>query len=137
MVQLDFFNKSKYDSAFQNLIKASRLGHVGAVYVACILLLFSGNDTLKRQGIKMIGKIKSNEKRKMRVYRAKLLKELGQMWVKNPVVREPPVFCGTNGHDYRCRQRNGWSSEEEEEDECAACGAEREVGLISSRYNYY
>lgn len=108
--------------------KALRLGHTGALYVICIILLFSGIDELKREGIKVIGEIKKSAflKGKLRVCRKKLVEELKQMWVNNPLMREKPICCGA--HSWR----NGWM-EEKEDDECEGCSADVEVRYISSR----
>ncbi|XP_057785505.1 putative F-box protein At1g67623 [Salvia miltiorrhiza] len=133
---LDFFYKTEIGSACENLDKAVKSGHVGALYVSCIVFLFSGDDRLKREGVKLISKMKSIGylKRKLRLCRGKLKEELRQMWVKNPLLREPPIIC--NAHRRCYRRANKWADEEEEEDDCEACAADRELELISIAFKF-
>lgn len=133
--QLDYFNKTNLRSACQNLDKALKSGHIGALYVTCIVLLFSGDDELKQKGIKLIGDLKKSRslKRKLRLCRNKLINNLEEMWVKNPLLKERPIFC-TTPHQHQ--RKNQWPDEEEEDDDkCEACSADREINFIYGRYN--
>ncbi|EYU26998.1 hypothetical protein MIMGU_mgv1a013775mg [Erythranthe guttata] len=107
---LDYFNKTNLESTCMHLQKAVKNGHTGALYVTCIVLLFSGNEELKQQGINI----------------------LKMIWVKNPVLLEPPVCCTTRDHHHR---KSRWS-EVEEDVTCEACVADQEINLLSGRYNF-
>ena len=51
------------------------------------------------------------------------------MWISNPVLKDPPILCSKL---HRCyRKTNTWS-DEDEEDDCEACAADKHVQLISS-----
>ncbi|KAH6829193.1 hypothetical protein C2S53_011763 [Perilla frutescens var. hirtella] len=99
---VDFFDNTKFQSAYLKLDKASKLGHIGALYVTCVILLFSNDDKLKRKGIKLIGDMKKAKslKGKLRFCRKKLFEELKCMWVKNPNLKEQPEkHCTT--HEFK------------------------------------
>ncbi|EYU20125.1 hypothetical protein MIMGU_mgv1a021800mg [Erythranthe guttata] len=107
---LDYFNKTNLESTCMHLQKAVKNGHTGALYVTCIVLLFSGDEELKQQGINI----------------------LKMIWVKNPVLLEPPVCCTSRDQHHKKRR---WS-EVEEDVTCEACVADQEINLLSSRYNF-
>ncbi|XP_012847862.1 PREDICTED: uncharacterized protein LOC105967796 [Erythranthe guttata] len=72
--QLDYFNKTNLKSTCMHLQKAVKNGHTGSLYVTCIVLLFSGNEELKQQGIKLLGNMKKTNglKRRLRICRNNL-----------------------------------------------------------------
>ncbi|XP_042005995.1 putative F-box protein At1g67623 [Salvia splendens] len=125
---LDFFKKTDLESAIRNLDKAVKMGHVRALYACCIISLMSGIDQVKEEGIKLMGKMIRNGyiKTRLRWCRRKLIEELGQMWISNPMLKDPPIFCSKL---HRCYPKtNNWS----DEDDCEACAADTHVQLISS-----
>ncbi|KAI3458301.1 hypothetical protein Pfo_014964 [Paulownia fortunei] len=128
---LDYFNRTNIESTCKNLQKALKLGHMGALYVTCIILLFSGDDELKKKGIKMIGNMKKSKylKKKLKLCRSKLINTLRQIWVNNPILKEPPVCCTTR---HQHQRKSGWLGEEENVT-CEACSADIEVKFICNK----
>ncbi|KAL9163678.1 hypothetical protein ABFS82_06G056700 [Erythranthe guttata] len=131
---LDYFNKTNLESTCMHLQKAVKNGHTGALYVTCIVLLFSGDEELKQQGIKLLGNMKKTNglRRRLRICRNNLNSILKMIWVKNPVLLEPPVCCTSRDQHHKKRR---WS-EVEEDVTCEACVADQEINLLSSRYNF-
>ncbi|KAL7140783.1 hypothetical protein ABFS83_08G010000 [Erythranthe nasuta] len=132
--ELDYFNKTNLESTCMHLLKAVKNGHTDALYVTCIVLLFSGDEELKQQGIKLLGNMKKTNglKRRLRICRNNLNSILKIIWVKNPVLLEPPVCCTSRDQHHRKRR---WS-EVEEDVTCEACVADQEINLLSGRYNF-
>ncbi|KAK6155859.1 hypothetical protein DH2020_010107 [Rehmannia glutinosa] len=121
-------------SAINNLQEALNVGHMGAFYVTCIVLIICGDDESKKEGIRLLGDMKNSRstRRIMRSCRKKLIKTLRQMWVKHPNLKEPPICCSNpDQHQWKSK----WS-EEDEDVTCDACWADREIKFIRSTYNY-
>ncbi|KAG6408762.1 hypothetical protein SASPL_131783 [Salvia splendens] len=125
---LDFFNKKDYALALRKFSKAAEAGHVQALYLCCIMMLLSGNQ---RRGVGMIAKIKKDGIRVGLCCR-KLIEELRQIWVLNPLLSQSRLLCSKHHNRYRPRTNN-WSGEEyedEDEDDCTTCVAARHIKLI-------
>lgn len=90
---------------------------------------------MKRRGIKLIGEVKKSgplamkKKLRLKFWREKLKNELGKMWLKNGEegLRGRPKCCSRLRHE----RKIGWRDEEEDDDECDACSADREVRFMS------
>ncbi|KAL6581207.1 hypothetical protein OROMI_007130 [Orobanche minor] len=131
---IDYFNKINPGSAWMHLQKAAKLGHVGARYVMCIVLLLCGRDRQKKIGINMLSDFRKSKSamRRLKSCRNNLIKILRQMWVKNPDLIEPTKCCPTpNQHQWR----NLWC-EDDECSKCDACNADREIKYISPTFNF-
>ncbi|GFP86304.1 putative F-box protein at1g67623, partial [Phtheirospermum japonicum] len=125
---LDYFNKGKRRSACNHLDKAMKLGHAGAQYLTCIIMIICGDPESKAPGIKYLSEFKkSNTKRVTRLCRNNLIKMLGKMWVNNPDLQESSICCSSpNQH----RWKNMWCEDDEISSECEACNADREIKMI-------
>ncbi|KAL9158981.1 hypothetical protein ABFS82_08G104900 [Erythranthe guttata] len=132
--ELDYFNKTNLESTCMHLLKAVKNGHRGALYVTCIVILFSGDEELKQQGIKLLRNMKKTNglNRMLRICRNNLNSILKMIWVKNPVLLEPPVCCTARDQHHKKRR---WSQVEEDVT-CEACVADQEINLLSGRYNF-
>ncbi|KAL3650236.1 hypothetical protein CASFOL_006639 [Castilleja foliolosa] len=128
---LDYFNRGKRRAACSHLDKAMNLGHKGAYYLTCIIMIICGDPEVKAPGIKHLREFKkSNTKQVTRLCRNKLIKYLGKMWVNNPDLHESAMCCSnTNQH----RRRSTWC-EDDEIIECEACDADREIKMIRNLY---
>ena len=73
----------------------------------------------------MIAKIKKDGVR-LGLCCRKLIEELRQMWVLNPLLSQSRLLCSKHH-----RRTNNWSREDDdEEDDCATCVAARHIELI-------
>ncbi|KAK4403017.1 hypothetical protein Sango_1042400 [Sesamum angolense] len=122
---LDYFTGKRPKSALGHLQRALDANHIGALYVTCIILLFSGDDELKACGMKkskyVRGKLKEDSD--------KLKSMLRLMWVENPALRRLPVCC-TRQDNHR-RRRSGWvEMDDEEEVHCEGCTVDSEIKFL-------
>ncbi|KAL3813590.1 hypothetical protein ACJIZ3_014858 [Penstemon smallii] len=129
----NYFTEKRLGSSYKCLQRAVKLGHLGALYVTCIILLFSGDDELIKMGVKLLGRMKKSRKlrSKVRVCREKLIKNLSDIWVKNRDLRRP--ICCTVQDDHK--RKTSW--EEEENIECEACSVDSEIKAICGYIHIY
>lgn len=130
-MQVEYFNKINPNirSTCEYLDRALKQGHMGAYYVTCIVLLLNGDDESKQKGIKLIDN--SRFKKNLQLSRKNLMNQLDGMWVKNSYLKDPPICCTTR-HEKNSKKLN-W---EEEDIQCEACNADRELKFICSTYNW-
>ncbi|KAL3813589.1 hypothetical protein ACJIZ3_014857 [Penstemon smallii] len=123
----NYFIDKKIEAAYKCLQRAVNLGHLGAMYVTCIVLLLSGDDKSKKEGIKFLGRMKKskNLRSKVLICREKLIKNLSSVWVENQDLRIPVCCTLQNNH----KRRSSWSDIEESV-QCEACSADNEIREI-------
>ncbi|KAK4430009.1 hypothetical protein Salat_1301600 [Sesamum alatum] len=129
---LDYFTGERPESAPGHILRALDSNHIGALYVTCIILLFSGDDGLKACGIKlMVGMKKCRYVRtKLKEHRHKLQRMLRLMWVKNPALRHRPVCCTRQDNHKR---KKGWVDNDDIDDDvhsCEACSVDSEIKFL-------
>ncbi|CAK9181536.1 unnamed protein product [Ilex paraguariensis] len=130
---VDYFSYMRLDSALECLKKAASSGHIGALYVLGIILLFHG-DEFKQEGIQLLSGMKESKMSKRRVLkdcRENLKAIIRRIWIKNSIVLENRPVCCTMGDQHK--KKEGWASETDEEDNyqyCQACTCDREVASI-------
>ncbi|KAL0456849.1 UNVERIFIED_CONTAM: hypothetical protein Slati_1024100 [Sesamum latifolium] len=128
---LDYFTGKRPESALGHLQRASNANHIGALYVTCIILLFSGDDELKAAGVRSMAFLKksNNVRRKLKEHRDKLKNMLMRMWVENPALRRRPVCCTRRDNH---RRKRGWVDFDVEEDvHCEGCSADCEIRFLA------
>ncbi|KAL2505837.1 F-box family protein [Abeliophyllum distichum] len=83
---VDYFSRNELDSAYECLRKAASQGHVGALYVICIIFLFS-NDQFKQRGITILSEMKKSRafRRKSKHCRRNLIEILREIWENGEV----------------------------------------------------
>ncbi|PIN11408.1 hypothetical protein CDL12_15990 [Handroanthus impetiginosus] len=123
---LDYFSGKGTESGLECLERAVSSGHIGAMYVKSIVLIFSGNNESKETGIKWLAHMKNCRSRGLKVQREKLISMLKFIWLNNPLLMFRPVCCTREDNH---RRRGGWSIDEEEV-YCEACAADTEIGLF-------
>ncbi|XP_042044259.1 putative F-box protein At1g67623 [Salvia splendens] len=104
---VDFFDKGDNALALRKFTKAAEAGHIQALYSCCTVMILSGN----KSGIEMMAKMKKDGTR-VRWCCRKLIEELSQIWVSNPLLSQPQLICGEHH-----RRTNNSPREDEEEDE--------------------
>ncbi|KAL2462701.1 F-box family protein [Forsythia ovata] len=129
---VDYFSRNQLDSAFKWLKNAASLGHIGALYVICIILLFS-DDQFKQRGINILSAMKKSRefRRKLKYCRRNLIKILRMIWVKNSlIINHRPICCAQKDQHAR---KEGWPSTKSEEEDnmtCDACICDTELAFI-------
>ncbi|KAL0349083.1 UNVERIFIED_CONTAM: hypothetical protein Sangu_1136100 [Sesamum angustifolium] len=128
---LDYFTGKRPESALGHLQRALKANHIGAVYVTCIILLFSGDDELKASGVRLMANMKKSKcvRRKLKEHREKLKSMVRLMWVENPALRRRPVCCTRQDNH---RRKRGWVDIDDEEDvQCEGCCADCEIRFLA------
>ncbi|KAG8366396.1 hypothetical protein BUALT_Bualt17G0075300 [Buddleja alternifolia] len=131
---VDYFGGEQLESRLiiRRLDKAIQLGHIGAFYLRCILLIFSGNNELKERGVESLINMKKCKKygSDLRAYRDELIGILNMIWVENSVLEDRPICCiMRDDHE----KRRIWADiNEDEATYCEACDIDNEIRLISS-----
>ncbi|KZV51903.1 F-box family protein [Dorcoceras hygrometricum] len=125
---LDYFHRADVGSACKCLLKAVDARHVGALYLACIMLILTDDDKFKEKGIEMISNMQKSTwlRGKLTLYRKTLMVCLRRMWVLNPILNRRLVFCQTRHQNH---WRSGWRDMDEEL-QCQACCVDREFTAI-------
>ncbi|KAL0414149.1 UNVERIFIED_CONTAM: hypothetical protein Sradi_1616600 [Sesamum radiatum] len=129
---LDYFTGKRPESALGHLQRALNANHIGALYVTCIVLLFSGDDELRAAGVRLTADMKKSKhvRRKLREHREKLKSMLRLMWVENPALRRRPVCCTRRDNH---RRKRGWEDmvDDEEDVHCEGCSADCEIRFLA------
>ncbi|KAG8367723.1 hypothetical protein BUALT_Bualt16G0102600 [Buddleja alternifolia] len=128
---VNYFNDERSESTIRCLDKACKLGHIGATYAKCIVMLFSDDAEMKEKGVKLLGNMKKDRcsRRELKEGRDKLIETLSWIWVKNPHLKHRPIYCTTRD-DHKTKK--DWPDDVEEEGiHCQACSADEEISLIS------
>ncbi|XP_073046599.1 F-box protein At2g35280-like [Primulina eburnea] len=125
---VDYFNGVDLESACNQLHKAMKSSHIGALYVTCIILILNDDDKFKDKGIEIISNMQKSAsmRRKLISHRKNLMESLRRMWVKNPILNQKPIFCKT---PHRNRWRSGWRDMDAKL-QCQACCVDREISAI-------
>lgn len=126
-----YFSRNQLDSAPEYLKKAAKLGHIGAIYVIGIILLFSDGEC-KQRGIAILSKMKKSRvlRRKLKDYRKNLNHMLCTMiWANKSLHINCLPICCTQAHPAKT---HGWPpmTIEEEDVSCDACICDAELAFI-------
>ncbi|KAL0363915.1 UNVERIFIED_CONTAM: hypothetical protein Sangu_0489100 [Sesamum angustifolium] len=135
---LDYFTGKRPKSALGHLQRALDANHIGALYITCIILLFSGDDELKACGMKLMAGMKKSKyvRGKLKEHRDKLKSMSRLMWVENPALRRRPVCC-TRQDNHR-RRRSGWvEMDDEEEVHCEGCTVDSEIKFLVDSFPHW
>ncbi|PIN22462.1 hypothetical protein CDL12_04828 [Handroanthus impetiginosus] len=128
MVQ--YFGRDNLDLALKYLNKSASLDHVGAYYIICIILIYSGDDFIKG-GVDFLSTMKMSRQYRKRVkfYREHLIRILGLISINNSTVLRRRPICCTKNHKLVTR----FGVEDDEEDYyvfCDACTCDIEMAYI-------
>ncbi|XP_011091701.1 uncharacterized protein LOC105172060 [Sesamum indicum] len=130
--KLDYFTGKRPESALSHLQRALNANHIGALYVTCIILLFTGDDELKADGVSLLADMKKSKyvRRKLKEHHEKLKNMLRLMWVENPALRRPLVCCTRQDSH---RRKRGWVDiiDDEEDVHCEGCSADCEIRFLA------
>ncbi|KAL2226090.1 UNVERIFIED_CONTAM: F-box protein [Sesamum indicum] len=127
---LDYFTGKGPKSALAHLQGALNANHIGALYVTCIILLFSGEDELKACGMKLMAGMKKSKyvRGKLKEHRDRLKSMLRTMWVENPALRRRPVCCTKQDNH---RRRSSWEDMVDDADvHCEGCSVDSEIKFL-------
>ncbi|XP_075085187.1 F-box protein At2g35280-like [Nicotiana tabacum] len=140
---MDLFKNERTEVAKELLKKAANGGHLGALYVIGIIMIFMGGD-VKEKGVMLIGGMKKREPLRTiaRDCRKSLIEILENIWVKNPhVLGQRPTRCTLQ---HQRSRTNGWSSwppidsdDEDADFHCDACICDVEIAHVISALPAY
>ncbi|KAK4425357.1 hypothetical protein Salat_1729700 [Sesamum alatum] len=129
---LDYFTGKRPESALGHLQRALNANHIGALYVTCIILLFSGDDELKATGVGLMAGMKKSKyvRKRLKEHRDKLKRMLREMWVENPALRRRPVCCTRQDNH---RRKRGWVDidDDDEDVHCEGCSVDCEIRFLA------
>ncbi|PIN22461.1 hypothetical protein CDL12_04827 [Handroanthus impetiginosus] len=130
MVQ--YFGHDNLDMALKYLNKSGSLDHVGAYYVICIILIYSGDNFMK-EGVNFLSTMKLSREYRKRVkfYREHLIRILGLISINNSTVLRRRPICCTKNHKLVTRYALvGVEDDEEDYVFCDACTCDIEMAYI-------
>ncbi|CAH9093722.1 unnamed protein product [Cuscuta europaea] len=128
-----YFNGKEQEYALECLRKAGNAGHVGAVYVICIIsMLFMGGED-KEKGMEVLSAMKKSDELRGKVgdARRELTSIVKEIWNGDFVVhRQKPDCCSREDH---CCTKTGWDADEENLSiDCPYCKCDFEISVIDS-----
>ncbi|KAK9292663.1 hypothetical protein L1049_020641 [Liquidambar formosana] len=122
---IEYFDHMRLELGLQCIKRAANLGHVEASYILGIILLCSGEE-FRQQAIQLLDSIRNSRVTKVGECRKKLKATLRGMWVMNKLnPKQKPMECKMRDQHKRTK---GWSTEDDDDLHCQACGFDCEVG---------